>query len=346
MANNEDNQQRKKRRLSDNDDLSTAMPAPFQGIEGGDAMKQGSIWFEDGSIILIVEKTQYRVHASLLSRCSSVFKDMFSLPQPTSSESGAEGCPVVHLHDSPQDVEQLLNAIYDSPHSADAAAPAKPMSLSTVSALLRLGNKYDIPHLRDHAISRLRLEYPLSYEGRNPINSQGYIINQRGRAFGIACLVYEEGVFSLLPLVLHYIVTAYNTKTILEYGIMANLPTALLHTCILGKENMATFMYTHSHVFLKDLKFIQCGQSWGNCKLSLHYFSQEILKPVPNLSYALRYDWTEIRAILSNRGIKFCEFCSDRFAECHEAGRKMVWDALPTFFGYQSWEAVKQMDRI
>jgi hypothetical protein len=57
------------------------------------------LWFDDGNIILHAESTQFRVHRSILSASSSVFRDMFSLPQPE-NENVVDRCPVVRVSDT------------------------------------------------------------------------------------------------------------------------------------------------------------------------------------------------------------------------------------------------------
>ena len=85
-------------------------------------VKHGDLWFSDGSVVLQAASTLFRVHKSQLARRSVVFSDMFTLPQPVVSTSHAtfvdethEGCPVVRLHDTAQDVANLLLALYDGP---------------------------------------------------------------------------------------------------------------------------------------------------------------------------------------------------------------------------------------
>lgn len=70
------------------------------------------IWFEDGNIVLQAEATQFKVHRSMLGRNSSVFKDMFAIPQPSTSQAElVEGCVVVQLSDSAVDVTHVLRAV-------------------------------------------------------------------------------------------------------------------------------------------------------------------------------------------------------------------------------------------
>lgn len=74
-------------------------------------------------IVLQAENTLFRVHKSLLARHSGFFHDMFTLPQPEAdgkspsvhSSGDIEGCQVLHLHDAPEDVANLLTALVDGP---------------------------------------------------------------------------------------------------------------------------------------------------------------------------------------------------------------------------------------
>ncbi|KAJ7861641.1 hypothetical protein B0H13DRAFT_1638998, partial [Mycena leptocephala] len=73
------------------------------------------IWYSDGSVISQAETTQFRVHASILSAGSTVFKDMFEVARaPANGDSQVEGCPLVQMYDdTAQDVHLMLVALYD-----------------------------------------------------------------------------------------------------------------------------------------------------------------------------------------------------------------------------------------
>jgi BTB/POZ domain len=93
--------------------FSSPLPEPL--------VKHADLWFCDGSVILQADSTLFRVHKSQLSRRSVIFSDMFTLPQPvttthaTLADETYEGCPNVKLHDSAEDVANLLLALYDGP---------------------------------------------------------------------------------------------------------------------------------------------------------------------------------------------------------------------------------------
>ena len=90
-----------KRARSESDDRS-------EGPSTGARRKDEDFWYEDGNITLATRDVDFRVFKGILAEHSPVFKDMFSLPQPSDGEAGASG-PVVHLSDSPDDVRALLH---------------------------------------------------------------------------------------------------------------------------------------------------------------------------------------------------------------------------------------------
>ena len=69
----------------------------------------------DADIILRTPESKlFRVHKSILSIASSVFKDMLEIPQssPESIKEGECELPIVDIHDSAKDLEVLLRMIY------------------------------------------------------------------------------------------------------------------------------------------------------------------------------------------------------------------------------------------
>jgi hypothetical protein len=80
-----------------------------------------NLWFDDGSVVLQVEMTQFRVHRSVLSTNSDIFRDMFSVPQPAEEGEVIDGCPVVHLPDSADDWTFVLQGLYDSRYAVLAS---------------------------------------------------------------------------------------------------------------------------------------------------------------------------------------------------------------------------------
>ncbi len=79
--------------------------------------KSERYWFDDGNIVLKAGDTLYRVHSSIFARHSEVFKDMFSIPQPSKQEDETEmidGCPIISLTDTEYYIEDLISIFYDN----------------------------------------------------------------------------------------------------------------------------------------------------------------------------------------------------------------------------------------
>ncbi len=180
--------------------LSTTTDSLETQLEQGLLVKHPEFWFTDGSLILRAHSTLFRVHVSQLCRKSVFFRDLFSLPQPQSStpdreERRLEGCPVLDLHDPPDDVANLVKVIYDGPYvSFLFIGPSLPFmdpvgemwslvatSLTTaalhisnfgnndredfaaVSGVLRLSTKYLIEEsIRAKAMAHIRSAWPSS----------------------------------------------------------------------------------------------------------------------------------------------------------------------------------------
>lgn len=73
------------------------------------------IWYDDGNIVLIAGATAFRIYRGLLAGQSTVFSDMFSSSISNPDEM-FDGCPVVHLSDSPHDLAHLLHLLLPKSH--------------------------------------------------------------------------------------------------------------------------------------------------------------------------------------------------------------------------------------
>ncbi|KAI0259377.1 hypothetical protein BC834DRAFT_906593 [Gloeopeniophorella convolvens] len=131
-------------------------------------VQHSDLWFCDGSVVLQAECTLFRVHKSQLARRSIIFRDMFTLPQPTVTTAHAtlaeetyEDCPIVRLHDSAEDVANLLLALYDGPKFGNNDQD----DFVIVSGILRLSTKYAMDSLRSKAIIHLNIAWPTTLKG-------------------------------------------------------------------------------------------------------------------------------------------------------------------------------------
>lgn len=89
-------------------------------LEAPDARRSSAVWFEAGDLVLFVRERSsddfciFKVFRAILSLQSIVLKDSL---KPTASDidvvSTYQGCPVLHLVDSPVDMTHFLRAVHD-----------------------------------------------------------------------------------------------------------------------------------------------------------------------------------------------------------------------------------------
>jgi hypothetical protein len=82
------------------------------------------------------DHVDFRVHQSILASSSPVFKDMFSLPQPTNNET-VDGLPMVRLTEDGELLRALITMLYPIPSEL-------PTSYDRILALLAAAQKYDM----------------------------------------------------------------------------------------------------------------------------------------------------------------------------------------------------------
>lgn len=127
---------------------------------------------DDADVILRASRCdvprQFRVHKTILSVASPVFKDMFSMPQPVSSATTPEATtPVIDLDDTPEDLENFLCMVYPF-------GSPKISTLDAISRALVILDKYQV-----HGAS-LR---PL----RSRLVSPVFLKNDPIRVYSLAC---------------------------------------------------------------------------------------------------------------------------------------------------------------
>ncbi|KIL59055.1 hypothetical protein M378DRAFT_188059 [Amanita muscaria Koide BX008] len=104
--------------------------------------RDDSFYFEDGSCIFLVENTLFNVHRSLLSRDSSSFTNMFTLPQGDKPVQGkSDDNPVLLLGDTVTEFKHFLWALYALP-SEIAAVSSQFGDLTLLSDIAQVANKY------------------------------------------------------------------------------------------------------------------------------------------------------------------------------------------------------------
>ncbi|TBU54713.1 hypothetical protein BD310DRAFT_961258 [Dichomitus squalens] len=114
--------------------------------------KDEDFWFEDGNIVIIAQDIGFRLHKSILSSVSPVFRDLFSVPQPEDAET-MDGCQIVRVSDSASDLRHffrlVIRPIFDFLNSG-----YRP-SFRMLAAICRVGHKYQADAAVEAAAQRI-----------------------------------------------------------------------------------------------------------------------------------------------------------------------------------------------
>ena len=96
------------------DDLAMDVKSKQVTVPEPPIVRHHEFYFSDGSVVIIVERTAFRVHQSILARHSEIFSGLWEVPQPSRMEI-YDGCPSVHLSgDSVDDFVDVMRVLYDT----------------------------------------------------------------------------------------------------------------------------------------------------------------------------------------------------------------------------------------
>ncbi|KAF7297739.1 BTB domain-containing protein [Mycena kentingensis (nom. inval.)] len=295
-------------------------------------------WFDDGSIVLQVESTQFRVAKSMLARHSSVFADMLSLP-PT-QDPLIEGCPLVELAgDSSRDWTHLLGAIYTKGGITDRNDIP---SFDQLAAILRLSKKYDIPELRRRCVDLLKDRFPTTLADYDKASEPSV-------SFGIATpiellvravnLAREVGLFSILPSAF-YAINDLGCADGIYHEYFGNLNAADQIIALIGREKMGD-LFTDSplqwaHPHDDRIPCDSCRRE-SRCQVELVALQKALLAHGHYLK-SIVMPWS------GDSDMLLCEECAAAAKSIHEGARVPCWDKIPSCFGLPSWEELLKLD--
>ncbi|KAF8208572.1 hypothetical protein K438DRAFT_1961174 [Mycena galopus ATCC 62051] len=280
-------------------------------------------WFDDGNIVLQAESTQFRVAKSVLSRHSSVFRDMFTLPLPA-DEPTVENCPKCTRID-------LLSS-------------KRPVCLSSQLSYGRLSKKYDFPAFREDCVRRMKTEFPTTlkeYDELNDVDFKFIEFGEENVYSRFLPLTKEIGLPSALPLAYCGMImrdrATYMPK-ILDANDGSLSPSDRL-ALLLGITNLQVLQSTTTVAWLEPHAHIPCETCTqkDECLAALKAIICEEASRHPPYLWAIsawHTDW----------GKDMCESCCTKAKEVFNAGRKESWEKLPSMFGLPEWEKLRTLD--
>ncbi|KAF7370417.1 BTB domain-containing protein [Mycena sanguinolenta] len=293
--------------------------SPGQHKRTEDAITRSEIWFRDGSVVLQAQNTQFRVHFGVLARHSSVFSDMWELPQP-SDESTVDGCPV---------------RFYDSTFHSQKVIP-----LPVLGAMIRLGRKYDFKDLLHSAVERVTAVYPKTVGEYLAMRTTFETIEwYDGIDLDMLALLSENKIFTALPVACYRAVEATTLSELLEGipkddGTRASLSEGDRNRCAIGRQTLLVKQFEPGYTFgwLRKWDFTDCPSP-----AACHNLRETESKGFKR-GYRIRAA-SRVFLALANWG--FCTACAHHAKNSLSAGRKKIWEELPEIFGLPPWDQLK-----
>ncbi|PPQ64840.1 hypothetical protein CVT24_008205 [Panaeolus cyanescens] len=118
--------------------------------------RDDDFYYEDGSCIILVEDVLFNVHRSMLSRDSSSFKTMFSLPQGQNVVEGhSDVNPIMLVGDTPEEFRHFLWALYALPPEL-ALVTSSEANITLLIDIGRVSNKYSFKSLETWALDAIQ----------------------------------------------------------------------------------------------------------------------------------------------------------------------------------------------
>ncbi|KAF8209439.1 hypothetical protein K438DRAFT_2062620 [Mycena galopus ATCC 62051] len=150
------------------------------------------LWFSDSGLVVQAEQSLYRVSGAVLATRSPVFKDMLAFVQPAGAGT-IDGCPIVNLPDSAEDVTCFFRAIFDSSIRFNKILRNLPFQshFDSILSITRLSHKYAVEYLLRRALvhlsdytHRLRRVVRIMFDRflQNPANTSLSAFHRRGPA--------------------------------------------------------------------------------------------------------------------------------------------------------------------
>ncbi|KAI1787705.1 hypothetical protein LXA43DRAFT_683603 [Ganoderma leucocontextum] len=323
---------RKRTRLEDSEEDGN-LSLPTSSIP-----KDDDVWLSDGSIVVVAaDKVAFRVHKSLLSLRSEIFRDLFSLPNVDAATAEVmDGCPVVRVSDSPEDIRRLFLVLCCGKNYYYNGGELVSVPLEVLASLVRMAHKYAIQDVLADALFRLKKYYTSDLAAwQDPDSRARYVTATDDDAPAVVELARLTNTPSLLPAA--FLVCAKLATRSWVHGdesmvsAIASLPISDQLTLTTAKVFLTQACATRTLHLLAVVPCTGCTTR-GTCKA----IREAPLGTLRERGYITVTNITDQDAlqpmaeqIWANQWAKFCARCQSALRETDEKFIKMLWSKLP-----------------
>ncbi|KAJ7708540.1 hypothetical protein B0H16DRAFT_1823103, partial [Mycena metata] len=266
---------------------------------------------------------------------------MAQLPQTVTEQ--IDGCPVLQLPDSAQDMQAFLSAISDPNYFKPALTPLR---LSIVLKVLRLSKRYEVTPLYRRALEHLALDgwYRQTFDQHAHDHLTDIAPEESGLRNSLSVLetALEVGAQWLLPCA--YYCVAGHEPEVLRPFLVGNMEP-YVQKCIATHSVLLRGLIKINH-FLTQAGHKQCAtlERCGAARASAAFYL---------LGTVLTWPWADptpptlvstTDADLKSRGM--CDHCRALAKTRLQETASKFWSKLPRLFGLSNWEDLDKMKRM
>ncbi|KLO07748.1 hypothetical protein SCHPADRAFT_945039 [Schizopora paradoxa] len=288
------------------------------------------LWFPDGNVVLATDASLFKVHKSLLAVHSSVFRDMFELPNvghagvvPGRDDAGLaseayEGVPMVTLvGDKGEDVAHLLRAVFEP------------------------NTKYDFNTVRKNVILHISRNYPKTlreYDALYGYNSPMFGKRRTECHFPLLAAAVTAEVDVLLPS-LFLACSELDINEIIRQSQSITLET--LRILIDGRERLAYVKVEIVDTLSQQLRTMDAN---GECQNEVPCLQDACFIDIQDFVISSLGD------IVGEQVVRYylspvCKGCGSFMARMVDEERKGKWDDMPSHFdsefAFTDWKELK-----
>ncbi|KAJ7488599.1 hypothetical protein B0H11DRAFT_2191943 [Mycena galericulata] len=296
-------------------------------------------------MILQTGPVQFYVDRVTLEEHSPIFRAMFLRAEAAGADFTK--VPVVRIDDDEQDMYLTLTALYDPPETTK--------SFRLVSAMFRLGKKYEIDELYDDAYNRLEHDFPRTLveyrelHGQTPrgVCAKTYITPYAAVGFDVVNFARAHGLNKILPAAFYICLTvhlrSHDVQHAISHGLLrenntlAELSSADKDLCLSVLRDLIDHQRRHPFQYFYDVVergLPQSCTSPATCIVAVASFLEFESCPSPAVITLAGLD-------AHRQGL--CPSCAKRARGLHSLGQGTVWNLLPSFFGLGPWGALENL---
>ncbi|PIL26473.1 hypothetical protein GSI_12231 [Ganoderma sinense ZZ0214-1] len=290
------------------------------------------LWFGDGNVILAARHTGFRVFRSLLATQSTVFAEIFASSSSGSDPEIFEGCPVVRVSDTPEDIAHFLRVLL--PTSQRILFSRKfSFSFHQISAIIRLAHKYNVLDICNQAIASLQDHFTTDFAAWDRGANEEVIKVRFQQSIGVVNLARLVDRPALLP-------TAFYKCALLGCDVLAgyrredksieHLSPEDLKRCINGRNKLVEEAFA---ILLEVFVSRPCDECTTDvvCRTALQRLLEVALVSCKQASASVLQGWDDLIQECAQEW-HLCAACVKTVLEREYQARKRVWDALPVIF--------------